>query len=158
MTRVTPMPLHDVIQPHIATIEHDGRRLDVSCRVAFDGVEYVGRLWFADENLADSGLPDRGALPGRSRDEVVALAKRLTAPELALRYRRAISERRRYHELRHATEEILSKIRYLNQVSISMRAGLLDQEGAAQEIELTEKQLHELVERLRYSAGVEGEK
>ena len=152
------MPLHDVIQPHIATIEHDGRRLDVSCRVAFDGVEYVGRLWFADERLADSGLPDRGALPGRSRDEVVALAKRLTTPELALRYRRAISERRRYHELRHATEEILSKIRYLNQVSISMRAGLLDQEGAAQEIELTEKQLHELVERLRYAAGVEGEK
>jgi hypothetical protein len=151
------MALHDVIQPHIATIEHDGRRLDVSCRVAFDGIEYVGRLWFADDRLSES-LPDRGALPGRSRDEVIALAQRLTEPELALRYRRAMSERRRFFELRRATEDVLSKIRYLNQVSISMRAGLLDGEGAAQELELTEEQLHDLVARLRYAAGVESDK
>jgi hypothetical protein len=149
------MALHDIIQPHIATIEHDGHRLDVSCRVAFDGIEYVGRLWFAETGLADSGIPDRGALPGRSRDEVTALAKRLTPPELALRYRRALAERRRFHDLRRATEEVLSKIRYLNQVSITMRAGLLDEEGAAQEIDLTEKQLHDLVERLRFAAGME---
>jgi hypothetical protein len=149
------MALHDVIQPHITTIEHDGRRLDVSCRVAFDGIEYVGRLWFSESNLGDSGIPDRGALPGRSRDEVTALARRLTPPELALRYRRAVAERRRFHDLRRATEEVLSKIRYLNQVSITMRAGLLDEEGAAQEIELTEKQLHDLVERLRFAAGME---
>jgi hypothetical protein len=151
------MALHDIIQPHIATIDHDGRRLDVSCRIAFDGIEYVGRLWFADERLAES-LPDRGALPGRSRDEVLALAQRLTHPELALRYRRAISERRRFFELRRATDEVLSKIRYLNQVSISMRAGLLDAEGAAQELELTEKQLHELISRLRFAAGVESDR
>ena len=152
------MALHDIIQPHIATIEHDGKRLDVSCRIAFDGIEYVGRLWFADEKLVDSGLPDRGGIPGRSRDEVVALAERLTPPELALRYRRAIAERRRYFELRRATDDILTKIRYLNQVSISMRAGLLDEDGAAQEVELTEKQLHELIGHLRYAAGVEGDK
>lgn len=151
------MALHDIIQPHIATIEHDGHKLDVSCRIAFDGVEYVGRLWFADVNLRDSGLADRGGLPGRSRDEVIALAQRLTEPELALRYRRALSERRRYLDLRRTTEEILTKIRYLNQVSISMRAGLLDREGAAQEVDLTEKQLHELVEQLRDNAGVESE-
>ena len=36
-----------------------------------------------------------------------------------------------------------------------MRAGLLDAEGAAQELDLTEKQLHELVNRLRKDAGVE---
>ena len=53
------------------------------------------------------------------------------------------------------TEEILSKIRYLNQVSVSMRAGLLDLDGAAQEIELTERQLHQLVGELRGVAGVE---
>lgn len=152
------MPLHDIIQPHIATIEHDGRNLDVSCRIAFDGIEYVGRLWFADVNLGDSGLMDRGAIPGRSRDEVVTLAQRLSPPELALRYRRAVAERRRFFDLRRATDDVLSKIRYLNQVSISMRAGLLDAEGAAQELDLTEKQLHELVDRLRFAAGVEGEK
>jgi hypothetical protein len=36
-----------------------------------------------------------------------------------------------------------------------MRAGLLDVDGAAGEIDLTEKQLHELVDRLRSFAGVE---
>ena len=39
-----------------------------------------------------------------------------------------------------------------------MRAGLLDKDGAAQELELTEKQLYELIERLKTSAGVEGSK
>jgi hypothetical protein len=149
------MPLHDVIQPHIATIEHDGKRLDVSCRIAFDGIEYVGRLWFADTELTDSGLMDRGGLPGRSRDEVVALAQRLTPPELALRYRRALAERRRFFELRRVTDEILTRIRYMNQVSFSMRAGLLDADGAGQELEMTEKQIHELVDQLRLAAGIE---
>jgi hypothetical protein len=36
-----------------------------------------------------------------------------------------------------------------------MRAGLLDVEGAAQEIDLTEKQLHALIDRLSSFAGVE---
>ena len=152
------MALHDIIQPHVATIDHDGRRLDVTCRIAFDGIEYVGRLWFADTDLADSGITDRGALPGRSRDEVLALAQRLTPPELTLRYRRAVAERRRFMNLRRATDDVLGKIRYLNQVSISMRAGLLDEEGAAQEIDITEKQLHDLVEKLRDAAGVESDR
>lgn len=152
------MALHDVTQPQIATIEHDGKRLKVSCRIMFDGIEYVGRLWFAEDGGSEPPIPDRGALPGRGRDEVLALAQRLTHPELALRYRRALAERRRFFELRRATEDVLQKIRYLNQVSISMRAGLLDKEGAAQELDLTEKQLYELIERLKASAGVEGEK
>jgi hypothetical protein len=150
------MALHDIVQPHIADFEHDGKKLAVTCRIAFDGIEYVGRLWFAETDDPESAIPDRGALPGRSRDEVSALAQRLTPPELALRYRRALAERRRFFELRRATEEILSKIRYLNQVAISIRAGLLDKEGAAQEIDATEKQLHELVDRLSAAAGVEG--
>ena len=151
------MALHDIIQPRVASIEHDGRKLEVTCRIAFDGIEYVGRLWFAEEGNPDSGIPDRGAFPGRSRDEVIALATRLTPPELALRYRRALAERRRFHDLRKATDDVLQKIRYLNQVSISMRAGLLDREGAAQEVEMTEKQLHELIERLSAAAGVEAQ-
>ena len=141
--------------PHIATIEHLGRRYAVTCRVAFDGVEYVGRLWFADEQTDDVGLPDRGAIPGRNRDEVLEQARRLTVQELGLRYRRALSEKRRFISLRRETDEILTKIRYLNQIALSMREGLLDEDGANQEIELTERQLHECIERLRHSAGIE---
>jgi hypothetical protein len=101
-------------------------------------------------------VPDRGSLPGRTRDETLTLARRLTPQELMLRYRRALAEKRRFTGLRKATEDILEKIRYLNQVAISMRAGLLDNDGAAAEIELTERQLHEIVEKLKVFAGIEG--
>ena len=144
------------VQPHIATLEYDGRRFNVTCRISFDGIEYVGHLWFADEAWDDSGVPDRGSLPGRTRDETLTLARRLTPQELMLRYRRALAEKRRFTGLRKATEDILEKIRYLNQVAISMRAGLLDSEGAAAEIELTERQLHDIVEKLKVFAGIEG--
>ena len=144
------------VQPHIATLEYDGRRFNVTCKVMFDGIEYVGHLWFADEAWDDSGVPDRGSLPGRTREETLTLARRLTPQELMLRYRRALAEKRRFTGLRKATEDILEKIRYLNQVAISMRAGLLDAEGAAAEIELTERQLHDIVEKLKMFAGIEG--
>ena len=147
--------MNEVTQPHIATIESDGRRYDVSCRVMFDGIEYVGRLWYADESWDDLGLPDRGAIPGRTKEEVIALATRLTADELVRRHRRAVAEKRKFHGLRNMTDEVLAKIRYLNQLAISMRAGLLDVEGAAQEIELTEKQMHTLIDRLAAHAGKE---
>jgi hypothetical protein len=146
----------EIVQPHIAHLEYDGRRYDVTCRVIFDGIEYVGRLWFADDSWNDAGLPDRGAIPGRTRDEVLATARKLTSHDLQLRYRRAVAEKRRFTGLRKATDEIIGKIRYLNQVAISVRAGLLDSDGAAAEIELTEKQLHEVVGRLKQFAGIEG--
>ena len=145
----------EITQPHIATIESEGRRYNVSVRVVFDGVEFVGRLWFADESWDDLGLPDRGAFPGRTKEESIALARRLTTEELVRRHRRALAEKRRFHGLRKATDEVLAKIRYLNQVAISMRAGLLDVDGAAQEIDLTEKQLHTLIDRLATFAGIE---
>lgn len=143
------------IQPHITTLDYDGRRFNVSCRVVFDGVEYVGRLWFADDSWDDVGLTDRGSLPGRTREEALALARRLTPQDILLRYRRALAEKRRFVGLRRATDEILGKIRYLNQVAISMRAGLLDSDGAAAEIDLTERQLHDIIEKLRAHAGIE---
>ncbi|MCE2941942.1 MAG: hypothetical protein ACK6DK_05100 [Gemmatimonadota bacterium] len=149
------MPNDEILQPYIATIEADNRRFVVTCRTTFDGIEYVGRLWFADESWDDIGIPDRGGLPGRTKDDVVALAKRLTHEELAMRYQRALAEKRRYRSLRRTTDEILAKIRYLNQVAISMRAGLLDIEGAAGELDLTERQLHEIVDQLRDVAGQE---
>ena len=150
------MSMHDeIIQPYVATIDMDGRRYNVSVRIAYDGIEYVGRLWFADEAWDDLGLPDRGALPGRSREEVIALAKRMSPEELIKRHRRALAEKRRFVALRKHTDEILSNIRYLNQVAVSMRAGLLDVDAAAEEINLTEQQLHRLIDTLAEHAGKE---
>jgi hypothetical protein len=51
---------------------------------------------------------------------------------------------------------MLMKIKYMNRVSINMRNGLLDREGAKQEIELIQKQLHDMIERLPAHAGMEG--
>lgn len=149
------MSYPDSAHQYLASIDHQGRRYTVTCRIAYDGIEHVGRLWFAEEGYEESGLPDRGAIPGRSREEVLELARRLTPIELDLRHRRALAEKRRYLRLRRVTDDILTKIRYMNQIAISMRDGILDEEGAQQEIDLTEKQLHDCIDRLRRSAGVE---
>ena len=143
----------DMMQPHIASFEHDFKRIEVTARIVFDGIEFVGRLWFADEAWEDAGVPDRGPFTGGTRDEVLLRAKSLNLEQLAARYRRAVAEKRQFKGLRRSTEDVLAKIRYLNQLSVSMRAGLLDVDGAAQEIDLTLKQLHELVDRLRTYAG-----
>ena len=145
-------------QPHIATINVGAQHLSVSVLISYDGIEYVGRLWFShDTEPRDSGIPDRGIIPGRSKDEVIALARRLTGDELAARYRRAMANRRRFLALRSVTEELLRRVRYLNQLAISIRAGLIDHEGATHEIDTTENQLHELIRRLRDVAGIEQE-
>lgn len=146
---------NDTAQPPVGSIHINGRQYAVSVRVSYDGVEYIGRLWFTNENPDAHGIPDRGTIPGRSKDEVVELARRLTEDELAARYRRAVVSRRRYMGLRVTTDELLRKVRYLNQVAISMRAGLIDLDGAAHEIDFTEQQLHDLVGKLRGAAGVE---
>src|SRR3569833_1811243 len=91
---------------HIATIEHNGRRCTVVCRISFVGFVFVGRLWFAVEVWTVAALPDRAAIPGRSRDEVLDQARTLTPSELSLRYRRALAEKRRFLKLRHVTEDI----------------------------------------------------
>jgi hypothetical protein len=140
----------------ITTIDVDDRQYRVTVHSAHDGVEFVGRLWFADVAWDNSGIPDRGVLPGRTEAEVLALARRLRPDELLQRYRRANAEKRRFHGLRHLTLELLAKIRYMNQVAVSMRTGLLDREAAAQEMELTERQMAELVLQARMLAGVEG--
>jgi hypothetical protein len=149
-------PFQQLSEPHLTTIEVDGRRYDVSVEVAHDGIEYVGHLWFTDEAWAeDEGVRDHGALPGRRIEEVIAHAQSLSDPELVQRYRRAVQEKRRFHGLRRVTREILASVCHLNQVATSMRAGLLDVEEAAAEIDLTERKLHEMIDRLRTVAGVE---
>ncbi len=145
----------DTTLPPIGTIDYQDRRIAVSCRIGFDGVEYVGRLWFAPEDGTGPPLPDRAAIPGRSRDDVLACAQRLSPHELLVRHRRALAEKRRYFRLRRATEEIIAKIKYMNQLAISMRAGVIDPDGASQELELTEQQIIDVVVRLKDLAGVE---
>jgi hypothetical protein len=147
--------MNEAIQPHVGTIEVNGKRYNVAVRVAYDGLEFVGRLWFAEDDWDDAGTPDRGYLTGRTKEDVITIARSYSQHELAARCRRALSNKRRFPLLRKVTEEILAKVRYLNQLSVSMRAGLIDLEGAAQEIDYTEQQLHQLVRRLRAAAGVE---
>ena len=142
-------------QPYVATLEYQGRRYTVNCRVTFDGIEYVGRLWFSEEEWDDVGLPDRAAIPGRSREEVLDQARRLTTDELGRRHRRALAEKRRFLKLRRVTDDILAKIRYMNQIAVSVGQGWIDEDGAKQELELTEHQLHECIDRLRGLAGIE---
>ena len=142
--------------PHIATIEVEGRRYNVALRIEHDGVEFVGRLWFADEAWAeDDGIVDQGVLPGRTAEIVVANAQSLGQRELVQRYRRALAQKRRFHALRQLTVEVLENIRHLNALATSMRAGLVEMHEAAAEIDVTEDNLHELIDRVRNVAGVE---
>jgi hypothetical protein len=147
--------LRETDEVSLTRVDIDGSPVTVSVRITFDGIEYLGRLWFTQEGWTGSALPDRGPVAGKTRDHVVAAASQLTPDDLRQRFRRALAEKRRFLGLRRVTDDILSKIRYLNQVAIAMRAGLLDAEGAAQEIDLTEKQLHDLVGDLREHAGLE---
>ena len=150
------LPFGTVTQTVLSTIDVDERDVRVTLHIVHDGVEFVGRLWFAETEWTNSGIPDRGLLPGRTEGEVVALARRLRPDELLQRYRRANAEKRRFHGLRRLTTEILSKIRYLNQVAVSMRSGLLDRDAARQEMQLTENQLIELVRQASQLSGIEG--
>ena len=148
-------PQSDNDPPYVTTVDVDGHPYNVSLDIRHDGVEFVGHLWFTDEDWEDDGVVDHGVLPGRSIEEVIAHAQTLSAPELVQRYRRAWAHKRRYHGLRRTTSEVLNGIRHLNRVATSMRAGLLDIEEAAMEIDGTERRLHELVDQLRAVAGVE---
>jgi hypothetical protein len=140
----------------LTTIVVDGHPHRVALHIAHDGIEYVGRLWFADERWEHSGIPDRGVFPGRTADEVIALARRLREDELVQRQRRANAEKRRYHGLRRVITELLAKVRYMNSVAISMRSGMLDADAAAHELVMAEEEMVELVRQARHVAGVEG--
>ena len=150
------LPFGTVTQSVLSTVDIDERQVRVSLHIVHDGVEFVGRLWFAESTWTNSGIPDRGVFPGRTEGEVLALAHRLRPDELIQRYRRANAEKRRFHGLRRLTMEVLSKIRYLNQVAVSMRSGLLDRDAATQEMLLTEQQMVDLVRQARMLAGIEG--
>jgi len=139
----------------VSTVEVDGHAYNVTVVVEHDGIEHVGHLWFSDADWDDDdGVRDSGAIRGGAPNEILDCARALSRNDLALRYRRAQAQRRQYHGLRTVTQEVLSQIRYLNKVATSMRAGLLDIEEAAGEIDSTERRLHEMVGQLRLFAGV----
>lgn len=140
----------------IGTLDADERQYRVSVRIAHDGIEYIGRLWFTDIECESIEFLDRGVIPGRTEDEVLERAYAMSDDELALRFRRGNAEKRRYHSLRRLTTNMLDQIRYMNRVAVSLRKGLLDVHSARQEMELTERQIHEIVSELRHVAGVEG--
>ncbi len=150
------VPFGPVTQIVLEPIVADEQEIRVTLHVAHDGIELVGRLFFADPRWNNHGIPDRGMFPGRTLHEVEGLARRLRTEEIVQRYRRANAEKRRFHGLRRLTMELLAKVRYMNQVAVSVRTGLLDRESAAQELELTEGQMLELVRKARHLAGIEG--
>lgn len=150
------VPYGPVTHTPLTTIHVDGRDVRVTLHSAHDGIELVGRLFFAEQGWTNSGIPDRGVLPGRTLYDVELMARDLRVEELAQRYRRANAEKRRFHGLRQLTLELLSKVRYMNQVAVSVRTGLLDVEAAGQELDLTEGQMEELVRQVRHLAGIEG--
>lgn len=144
-----------VTHTSLGTIRVEERDVRVTLAAANDGVEFVGRFFFAEPEWTNNGIPDRGVVAGRTLEEVVARARELTAEDLQLRYRRANAEKRRFHGLRHLVGDFLGKVRYMNQVGVSMRSGLLDAEGANGELVLTEEQMIALVRQMRNVAGVE---
>ena len=139
---------------HVITLDLEGRAYDVTLEVENDGVEHVGHLWFSDVEWDDEGVRDHGTIPGRSAEEVLRTAREISTQELGLRFKRAQVDQRRFHGLRKLTDEVLENIRHLNKVATSMRAGLLEVADAAEEIDATEKKLHEMIDRLRLFAGV----
>lgn len=141
---------------HVTTVEIEGRSYNVTISIQQDEVECVGRLHFSDAEWDDDGVIDHGTIPGRDANEVLRHAQELRPTELALRFRRAQTDNRRFHGLRRLTAEVLADIRHLNRVATSMRAGLLDVDEAAAEIDETEQRLHVMIDELRHFAGVAG--
>jgi hypothetical protein len=142
--------------PELGVLHVDGKPVRVWLRIQHDGIEFVGHLWFGgDPGLRD--VVDRAALPGRAKEDVVALARRLTPAELEQRYERALRERRKYDPLRRVTQDMLARVRRLNQVAIALQAGLMDQAAGADQLAETEAELHALVADLCDAAGVQND-
>jgi hypothetical protein len=141
----------------IATLDVEGRSVRVSLRTRHDEIEFIGQLWFGEDDGSSRAVVDHASLPGPTIDDVVALARRLTLAELRQRYDRAMRERRRFNPLRRVTQDLLAKVRRLNQVAIALQAGLVESGDGADQLADTEAQLHALVDRLRDAAGIQGE-
>ena len=152
------MPPNSAASEHeIRLIALDGQTFRAVLRVVFDGIEYIGRLWFIDELDSKHAVLDHGSVPGSTVEEAVRKAREFSQAELERRCHRALSEKRRFGKLRRATDEMINKIKYLNRVVIDLQAGIMDREGGQQEIQEIQHQILAIVRTLPIHAGVEDE-
>jgi hypothetical protein len=141
---------------HVTTVEIEGRTYNVSLKLEQDEVECTGLLHFTDAEWDDDGVVDHHPIPGRDANDILQHSKQLAVSDLHLRFKRAQADHRRVHGLRRITSNVLEHIRHLNRVATSMRAGLLDMDEAAAEIDETEQRLHAMIDELKHYAGVAG--
>ena len=141
----------------IGTISVGGKEYSVSLRVGYDGVEHIGRLQFADASDPETIYQDHGAIPGTTAAEATWKAKALSDKDLEHRLYRAMSERRRFGKLRSATNDMIEKIRELNEVVINLQTGGRDRDEGDKEIETIQAELLRIVRSFRQHAGVEDE-
>ncbi len=134
-----------------------GKEYSVSLRVGYDGVEHIGRLQFAEAASPDVIYQDHGAIPGTTVAEATWKAKALSDKDLEHRLHRAMSERRRFGKLRSATDDMIGKIRDLNEVVINLQSGGGDRDEGNKEIEKIQAELLKIVRSFRQHAGVEDE-
>jgi hypothetical protein len=92
---------------------------------------------------------DEVGIPGRTPNDVIHAACSLSHAELQQRYSRALSTTQRSRGWLRTTEELMANIRQLAKLSTSLRAGLLDVDDAAREIDATERQLADMTRQLR---------
>lgn len=144
-------------QHPIRPIKVDSRDYMVSLNLGYDGIEYIGRLWFADVADAKMVVQDHGPIPGGSIEETVRKASALTDAELEHRCHRALSEKRRFMRLRAATDKMIAQIKYLNRVVVNLQNGMIDRDGGHQEIAQIQQQILAIVKTFPIHAGVEGE-
>jgi hypothetical protein len=140
----------------IRTITLDGEKYAVVLRVGYDGIEHLGRLRFTEASSRVT-YQDHGTIPGISALDAVRKAKEFSEGDMSQRCHRALAEKRRFSKLRNTTDEMISKIKYLNRVAIGLEKGLIDPAGGKQELDEVQAQLLEIVRNLRLHAGVEDE-
>jgi hypothetical protein len=141
----------------VRVVTVDGHTYRVSLDVGFDGIEYIGRLWFIDKIDPELAFQDHGAIPGATAEEAARKARDLSQAELEHRCHRALSEKRRFGKLRRATDEMINQIKYLNRVVINLQTGMLDREAGQEEIQQIQQQILAIVRSLPLHAGVEGD-
>ncbi len=70
------LPFGTVTQTVLSTIDVDDRQVRVSLHIIHDGVEFVGRLWFAESTWTNSGKRGFTSLASASLNVVLPAPER----------------------------------------------------------------------------------